>query len=195
MKNRMAQSPMGFTLIELLLAMFILVLLVLLSSRLFSTASQTFNTGIRKAEINLVGRSVLDFLDRDISRAVFYTNSAGRLGTPESSGHDLRYWVLSDYAVPDGSTGMRTSLVDRVTISLSGDRLIRSSSGTNRDLISNMEDITFELDDPDWPTYVDVALHFKASEDRHVGRTNLINVFSKRIYFPNYTRNLYDDDY
>mgnify|MGYP001011524977 CR=1 FL=1 len=71
-----------------LLAMFILVLLVLLSSRLFSTASQTFNTGIRKAEINLVGRSVLDFLDRDISRAVFYTNSAGRLGTPESSGHD-----------------------------------------------------------------------------------------------------------
>ena len=181
----------GFTLIELLVSMFILVILVLLSSRLFNTATEAWNTGIRKAEVNLIGRSVMDYLEREIARAVFSTNSS-RLFYPQVITDGLRYQILSDTTNYNGNP--MDGLVETVEIKLVGNRYLMR--GTN-DVIKNIDRLSFVLDpgDPTSPTYVDITLGFRAADDRARGaNTNLfINTFTKRVYFPNYSRSRNDD--
>jgi len=193
-RQRQYRKDGGFTLIELLLAMFILVILVLLTSRVFHSASQTWSAGLRKAEVNLVGRSVMDYMDREISRAIFATNHY-RVGRPVVSGSTITFSVLGESQVPDGRVGGGTSLVERISISLIGNRIQRSSGTNTQTIISNMEELSFEMDDPDWPTYVDIRLGFKVSDDRHRDASVLVNNFTKRVYFRNFTRNYFDETY
>jgi prepilin-type N-terminal cleavage/methylation domain-containing protein len=187
MKTGRKQLADGFTLIELLVAMFILVIVVMLTSRLFNTASQVWATGTRKAEVNLVGRSVLDYLDRELSRAVFSTNSA-RLYRPALISDGLEYQILSDSTnglVMDG-------LVETVRIRLDGTRVLRG----NTEIVKNIDVLTFVLDQEDlnWPTYVDITLKFRAADDRiRSPPASFYNTFTKRVYFPNYSRSRYDD--
>lgn len=182
----------GFSLIELLVSMFLLVVLVLLASRLFDTSTNVWKTGTRKAEVNLTGRSVLDYLDRDIARAVFSTNTSSSLYNLQpvvgNGGKSLTYAVFNDNT--NGYT-MIGGVIESVTVGLQGTTLFR---GTN-EIIRNIDDLQFNLDsgDPDWPTFVDVTIHFRAADDRGTSSTNFNNVYSKRIYFPNYTRCRYDD--
>jgi len=185
---RIAGERLGFSLIEMLVAMFILVLMVMMCARMFTNATQSWDTGTRKAEVNLIGRSVLDYLTREVSKAAFSTNADTRLHVPTVSGSTLRYNILSDST--NGAT--MDGLVETVTISLSGDRLMRGPD----EIIRNIDGLTFKLDpvDPDWPTYVDITLKFRASSDRaRNANTNFVETFAKRVYFPNYHRSRYDD--
>jgi prepilin-type N-terminal cleavage/methylation domain-containing protein len=185
---RMAGGEPGFSLIEMLVAMFILVLMVMMCARMFTNATQSWETGTRKAEVNLIGRSVLDYLTREISKAAFSTNADTRLNVPTVSGSTLSYNVLSDSTNGASMDG----LVEAVTISLSGDRLMRVTN----EIIRNIDGLIFKLDpsDPDWPTYVDITLKFRSSSDRaRNANTNFVETFAKRVYFPNYHRSRYDD--
>jgi prepilin-type N-terminal cleavage/methylation domain-containing protein len=60
----------GFTLIELLVAMAILMIIMLIVARIFQQAGLSWSTGVEKAESVMNGRSVADFLARELSKAV-----------------------------------------------------------------------------------------------------------------------------
>lgn len=61
----------AFTLIELLLAMAILVVIVMLVSQIFNQAMVAWDSGQRKADVNFVGRALVDFMAQEISKAVY----------------------------------------------------------------------------------------------------------------------------
>ncbi len=86
----------GFTLIELLVAMAILGIIVVICGQLFEQATTTWNTGVRKAEMNMAGRGLADFIARDISRCVMPTNKS----PPTFGGGSASFWVIDESSVP-----------------------------------------------------------------------------------------------
>jgi type II secretory pathway pseudopilin PulG len=72
----MNHARKAFTLIELLIAMSILMMIVLMVSRLFQQIQTTWVRGAKRAELNMTGRSVADYIARELSQAVtgeYYT--------------------------------------------------------------------------------------------------------------------------
>ena len=63
-------SRIGFTLIEVLVAMTILMLLVLMTTNMFSGASTAANIGNERAEVNTAGRAALGFMSMKLSQAI-----------------------------------------------------------------------------------------------------------------------------
>jgi prepilin-type N-terminal cleavage/methylation domain-containing protein len=61
----------GFTLLELLVAMIILMVIVLATARIFDQSTVAWDSGSRKAEVNMTGRAVADFMAQEISQAVY----------------------------------------------------------------------------------------------------------------------------
>lgn len=188
MKRHSDSTSGGFSLIELLVAMFILVLLVMMSSRLFTNATRAWEIGNRKAEINMIGRTVMDYLEREVDKAVFSLNADSRLPVPAVSGSKITYYILNDST---NGVNPDDGLVAEVKLELSGGILRRN----NDEIIRNIDSLTFELDSVDPPSFVDINLSFRASDDRARGAAtnNFSNSFSKRVYFPNYHRSRNDD--
>lgn len=60
----------GFTLVELLVAMAILAIIILLMAQLFTGSTKAWDLGMNHAEQNMTGRSLMDFMVREISQAV-----------------------------------------------------------------------------------------------------------------------------
>ncbi len=60
----------GFTLIELLVSMFVLTIIVLVVARLFQQSATAWESGSRKAETSMIGRTLADFMAQEISQAV-----------------------------------------------------------------------------------------------------------------------------
>ena len=90
--TRIRLSPRrGFTLIELLVAMIILSILVIMCAQMFQQAQMSWEGGSRKADMNLAGRAVADFIAQEISRAVLPSN-----GTFACSGSSAQFQVLDE---------------------------------------------------------------------------------------------------
>lgn len=60
----------GFTLLELLVSMVILGVIVVVCGRIFEQSTVVWDSGTRKAELNLTGRAVVDAMAQEISHAV-----------------------------------------------------------------------------------------------------------------------------
>lgn len=69
--NRHRAAVRGFTLIEILAAMTILVLLVLMLTKVYTEGSNAWKTGTRNATRNMLARSVMDFMAKELSMATF----------------------------------------------------------------------------------------------------------------------------
>jgi prepilin-type N-terminal cleavage/methylation domain-containing protein len=70
MKRKLKNKSIGFTLVELLVALAILGVIVVVCGKIFQQSNIAWQTGSLKAEGNLVGRGVADFIAQDISRCV-----------------------------------------------------------------------------------------------------------------------------
>ncbi len=101
----------GYTLIELLVALAILGVIVVICGRIFQQANVSWNIGSQKAEINMIGRSVADFIAQDISRCVARTT-----GDYSFSGNPT-FKVIDETSVTAGS--LTKPLLD-VAYTLSG---------------------------------------------------------------------------
>ncbi len=108
----------GFTLVELLVALAILGIIVVVCGRIFEQSNVAWNTGSRKAEINMVGRGVADFIAQDLSRAVARTPA-----DLVAAGTTLKFKVIDEAGVPEGSA---TKPIQEVTYNLSVATLTRN---------------------------------------------------------------------
>jgi prepilin-type N-terminal cleavage/methylation domain-containing protein len=68
-KNRAA-----FTLIELLAAMAVLAIMMLMFANIFSSSGKAWTGGTRRAEQNMNGRAVLEYIGKEIGQAIANTN-------------------------------------------------------------------------------------------------------------------------
>ena len=60
----------GFSLLEILVAMSILVIIIMMMSGVFHQSRIAWDTGLRKARMNMGGRAVVDFMSRELSQAI-----------------------------------------------------------------------------------------------------------------------------
>ena len=93
----MRRLAAGFSLVELLMAMAILSIIVVICGRLFQQSAAAWETGIRRAERNIIGRNMTDFLAQDLSRAVCSTDGELQMG-----GNSLRFPILDEQSVREG---------------------------------------------------------------------------------------------
>ncbi len=134
-ENRERTSRSGFTLLELLVSMVILGVIVVICGRIFDQSTVAWDSGSRKAELNLTGRAVVDLMAQEISQAVddgqlltqrtyessYITNLAWGAtkirfitlnGTPSSTARALRwveYWQDTDSTVSPSVPVLRRS--------------------------------------------------------------------------------------
>ena len=165
----------GFTLIELLVAMAILVLIVLIVTQIFSQATIAWNTGARRAEMNMTGRAVADFVAQELSQAVLnstYTFTAG--------GGSASFWVIGDAT---NSTRAATN----VQYNYSGNAVTRNGQTMTDTNVLGFAFVKtpFPGGGPlDLPLYVDVQV--TVSDGAPVNASN--KVFESRAEFPNRNR-------
>ncbi len=88
----------GFTLIELLVALAILGVIVVMCGMIFEQSNLSWSTGSRKAEVNMVGRGVADFISQDIGRCIARTPADFNL-----SGDTLTFTIIDENAVSEGN--------------------------------------------------------------------------------------------
>ena len=60
----------GFSLVEVLAAMAVLSVIVLIVARLFADSSNAWDAGTRRMDNNLIGRSALEFIAREMSQSI-----------------------------------------------------------------------------------------------------------------------------
>jgi len=60
----------AFTLVELLVAMAVLAVIILMMARIFTGSTQAWDLGMTHAEQNITGRSLMDFIVREMSQAL-----------------------------------------------------------------------------------------------------------------------------
>lgn len=145
-----ASGETAFTLIELLVAMTILMIIVMIVAQVFQQARQVWDTGTRKAEMNMKGRSLADFMAQELSLAV---RPAGK--SFSASGSSASFWVLGD---ADAGSGLRAAR--QVNYTFDGSKVKRDGQDMCEDIVA-LEFI--EADDPVTgtnllPLYVDVRV-------------------------------------
>ena len=86
-----AGGLVAFTLIELLVSMAILVVIVLITAQLFTQATTVWNTGTARAEVNMKGRALADFMAQEISQAIMNADYPFT-----ASGNTAKFWVLGN---------------------------------------------------------------------------------------------------
>lgn len=96
MKKRLSffrPARCGFSLVEVLAAMAVLSLIVLMVARIFADSTAAFEAGSRRIDNNLVARSCLEFMGRELQQAV--ADSRVRIKVEQGAGPS---WdgVLSD---------------------------------------------------------------------------------------------------
>jgi prepilin-type N-terminal cleavage/methylation domain-containing protein len=87
----LSSRAQAFTLIELLVSMAILMIIVAIVSQFFQQAQMSWDSGTRKAEMNLNGRAVVDFMAQEIGQAV---NGGEYEGTFKISGSTAEFVIL-----------------------------------------------------------------------------------------------------
>jgi prepilin-type N-terminal cleavage/methylation domain-containing protein len=182
----------GFTLIELLVALAILGVIVVLCGRIFQQANASWTTGSRKAEINMIGRGIADFIAQDISRCV-----PGTLASPTTlSGNSPSFTIVDETRIPVGSGAISPTV--KVSYLLSGP-LERTVEGEPKAVMlpvlpANMNLAVSATVEPrdilpgvDLPGYVDVTV---TVEDTAKGYPTL---FKSRAWLANRYRYKYDE--
>ncbi len=170
----------GFTLIELLVALAILGVIVVLCGRIFEQSNVSWNTGARKAEVNMVGRGIAHFIAQDISRCVVRDPADLML-----TGQNPTFMILDEDGFADKTVALTTIAYDL-------DALTRSvNNGVAYTLApKGMVKVALKLgplDDNDIPGYVDVLLTVKDSD----GASSV--PFKSRAWLANRDRYRYDD--
>ena len=134
--QRSASVSSGFTLLELLVSMVILMVIVLSTTKIFNASTVAWDTGSRKAEVNMTGRSVADFLAQEISQAVYDGSTISESSLLQQlpaypgplslmvPGNVLRFATLER----DPSSAARAARIVEYTVS-NGVVLVRSSRG------------------------------------------------------------------
>ncbi|MBP7276156.1 MAG: prepilin-type N-terminal cleavage/methylation domain-containing protein [Kiritimatiellae bacterium] len=88
----------GFSLVEVLAAMAVLSVIVLIVSRLFADSSNAWDAGTRRMDSNLIARSAIEFLARELSQASADKNvrikvDSERFGSWERNRSDELYFI------------------------------------------------------------------------------------------------------
>ncbi|MCX7008410.1 MAG: type II secretion system protein [Kiritimatiellaeota bacterium] len=68
------KSRAAFTLVELLAAMAVLAIMMLMFANIFSSSGKAWTSGTRRAEQNMNGRAVLEYMSKEIGQAIVNTN-------------------------------------------------------------------------------------------------------------------------
>jgi prepilin-type N-terminal cleavage/methylation domain-containing protein len=111
----------GFTLVELLVAMLILVVIVLITTRIFQQATMSWDVGLKKAEMSMTGRAVVDCMAQEIGQAV--EDRTLYAGVFDVQPKQVDFVVL---AVPTNGTAPRAQQVEfRVEEGIDGARVVR----------------------------------------------------------------------
>ena len=156
----------GFTIIELLVAMSVLVIIVLIVTMIFQRASAVWDTGMNKAELDMTGRGVADYVAQDIASALdrpFFSASGGA----------AHFYCLGEASRSNGA-------ISKVDYSYSGGTLTRNGTV----LVEGLKDFAFTNSPPsggNLPLYVDVTV----TVTNEVGVQSL---YQSRAFFLNRNR-------
>jgi prepilin-type N-terminal cleavage/methylation domain-containing protein len=178
----------GFTLVELLVAMAILSIIVIICGRLFQQASAAWETGVRRAERNIIGRNLADFIAGDLSRAVARTDDELQIGATS-----LRFPIVDEASVrvvDEASVrdGLSSRAYQWVTYDLSPNNLRRNGQRLAPAGVVDRIRITAGPATPGRPPiYVDVETRVKDPDSFYV------EVFTSRAWIRNRDRYRYDD--
>ena len=104
----------GFTLLELLVAISILVIIIMMMSGVFHQSRIAWNSGLRKARMNMGGRAVVDFMSRELSQAIADDTLPCLI---EDNKETMGFYMLAD---PDASANKATRSIQWVEYALSG---------------------------------------------------------------------------
>lgn len=179
----------GFTLIEVLVALAILGVIVVLCGRIFEQANLSWTTGSRKAEVNMIGRGIADFIAQDVARCV-------EADVP-LSGDSPKFKIIDEAGVPLGSAA--TKALVEVSYSLGSAPLKRTvGAAPAATLLPDLTDMTLEVKaflTPQTPlaagevlpAYVDVAVTVTDTD------TAYDYVFQSRAWLANRDRYKYDE--
>jgi len=75
-------SSVGFSLIEVLVSMTVLIVIIVMVTNMFRNASEAWDTGTQRAEMNTSARAAVEYITRELSCAVVGT-------IPDSQGNTL----------------------------------------------------------------------------------------------------------
>jgi prepilin-type N-terminal cleavage/methylation domain-containing protein len=173
----------GFTLIELLVALAILGVIVVICGRIFEQSNVSWNTGARKAEVNMVGRGIAHFIAQDISRCVVRTK-----GELDFKPNSVTFNIIDEGSLDNGSVaspivtitydlGAVTRKIGDDVFKLAPDGMVENLSVTPG---GNIDALGI-------PDYVDIKLEVNDSEGA------LTVKFKSRAWLANRDRYRYDD--
>jgi len=161
-------------------AMAILSIIVIICGRLFQQASAAWETGVRRAERNIIGRNLADFIAGDLSRAVARTDDELQIGATS-----LRFPIVDEASVRDG---LSSRAYQWVTYDLSPNNLRRNGQRLAPAGVVDRIRITAGPATPGRPPiYVDVETRVKDPDSFYV------EVFTSRAWIRNRDRYRYDD--
>ncbi len=174
----------GFTLIELLVALAILGVIVVMCGRLFEQSNIAWKTGTRKAEMNMVGRGLADFMAQDIARAVIRENTDQLAKSVSFNNSSFKFWILDEAGV----SADETEALLEIEYKVDGNIMKRN------DVQLAPEGMVSYLVEPrpsaaGMPNYVDVTITVKEDE---VGSTFSLP-FKSRAWLVNWNRYKYDE--
>ncbi|MDD4870369.1 MAG: prepilin-type N-terminal cleavage/methylation domain-containing protein [Kiritimatiellae bacterium] len=152
----------GFSLIEILVSTVILIVIVLMMSTIFHQSSISWDTGMRKASGNMMGRGVLGMMARELAGAVDNTNSGFRVF--QVSGSTIRFVTLGNTT---NNAGQRVS--EEVTYEMSGSEIARNGVA----VAGNVEGLLFQVPPPssipNWtanlPPWINITLAIRRNAD------------------------------
>lgn len=171
----------GFTLVELLVAMAILSIIVVICGRLFQQASAAWETGVRRAERNIIGRNLADFIAGDLSRAVARTDDELQIGATS-----LRFPIVDEASVQEG---LSSRAYQWVTYDLSPNNLRRNGQKlAPAGVVDRIRITAGPAATPRRPPiYVDLEVRVKDPDSSYV------EAFTSRAWIRNRDRYRYDD--
>lgn len=124
--GRLISREHGFTLLELLVAMAILAVIVVAVSQLYQQSSVAWDSGWRRAESMMIGRTLADFIAREAAHAVWDSST----GAPQGADYyTLRGTNGLQRVLYQVSGGLKRATEDVVTKAKSEAYLIEDTAG------------------------------------------------------------------
>jgi hypothetical protein len=158
--------------------MSILVIIVLIVGMVFQRASVAWETGMRRADMNMTGRAVADFMAQEMSRAVLSSNDSFT-----ASGASATFWILGD------AESAARRAVREIGYSQNGGGITRTDSGSAAEMCADVPGLVLEFEEgprastAELPVYVDIRVTVSDG-----GAPSLDVVYQARAFFPNRNR-------